>query len=340
MAVYTVLDRQDLQGIAADYGLGELVSGQGVPAGSVNTHYLLETSKGRFFLTIAEVKSRAELRAEIDLLLFLRRYRFPCPRPVPDKKGTLLRDVRRKSCCVCHYVDGASPEPPDLTLAQLRSVGKTLGDLHRIGKEYRHKNRMQNRFSFVRVAEIYANLRGRLPGGLKSVIRALDEEVEYQRRCQQQVKLPEGVIHGDLFADNLVFRGDRVAAVLDFEAACRGRFLFDLATAVNALCHDGREYVPSRFRALLSGYDMRHRLSAAEWDAFPNELRFSALRFTVTRLKDFLLNPVDSARRTQKDFREYFERLQVLRREREGGMHEMLMAMAARDDGPGCGKAP
>ncbi len=99
------------------------------------------------------------------------------------------------------------------------------------------------------------------------------------------------MIHGDLFADNLLFRGEKLTAVLDFEAACRGKFIFDIATAVNALCFVDGDYSLDRFRFLLHGYESVRTLSLAEWDAFPNELRYSSLRFTVTRLHDFFLNP-------------------------------------------------
>jgi len=120
--------------------------------------------------------------------------------------------------------------------------------------------------------------------------------------------------------------------VLDFDAACRGKFIFDLATAVNALCFVDSQYSLDRFRFLLHGYESVRTLSLAEWDAFPNELRYSSLRFTITRLHDFFLHPLDSDRRVHKDFREFFERLRILRREREGGMEALLMAMATGYD--------
>jgi len=122
--------------------------------------------------------------------------------------------------------------------------------------------------------------------------------------------------------------------VLDFEAACRGKFIFDIATAVNALCFVGGEYSLDRFRYLLTGYESVRTLSLAEWDAFPNELRFSSLRFTITRLHDFFLQQGhgEAVQRANKDFREFFDRLRVLRREREGGMEPLLMAMATGYD--------
>jgi homoserine kinase type II len=105
-----------------------------------------------------------------------------------------------------------------------------------------------------------------------------------------------------------------------------------MATAVNALCFVDSQYSLDRFRFLLHGYESVRTLSLAEWDAFPNELRYSSLRFTITRLHDFFLHPLDNNHRVHKDFREFFDRLRILRREREGGMEALLMAMATGYD--------
>jgi len=130
-----------------------------------------------------------------------------------------------------------------------------------------------------------------------------------------------------------MFKGDKVVAVLDFEAACRGKFIFDLATAVNALCFEGVQgYSLKKFEALLGGYEALRTLSLAEWDAFPNELRFAAFRFSAIRLRDFFLNPIDERQRINKDFQDFYDRLRILRREREGGMEALLMAMATGYD--------
>jgi homoserine kinase type II len=174
---------------------------------------------------------------------------------------------------------------------------------------------------------LYQEVKERLPGHFKQIVHTLDDEITYQQEYQDD-RLPKGLIHGDLFADNLLFRGEKVVGLLDFEAAGHGKFLFDLATAINALCYSEGYFVSERFDALLTGYQSQRPLSLPEWDAFPNELRFSALRFTITRLKDFFLHPMTIHTRVNKDFREFFERLQVLRRERSGGMDRLLLAMA------------
>jgi len=329
MAIYTVLDRKTLASLVADHGLGKLSKAAGVPAGSVNTHYLLETNKGKFFLKIDEVKSHLEAQQELDLLLFLRAQGFSCPQPLADRQGRHLHDYEGKAVSVYPYLAGRAFSEADLTPAHLEKAGQSLASLHFLGQGY--KQEIENRFSFERVIDLYQRVRVQLPPYFRHLTHILDDEVAHQQQYRED-RLPKGIIHGDLFADNLLFRGGKITGVLDFEAACQGKFIYDLATAVNALCYTNEHYLIERFEALLNGYQSIRTLSLAEWDAFPNELRFSALRFTVTRLKDFFLRPMDDGARVNKDFREFFERLQVLRRERVGGMDRLLMAMATGYD--------
>jgi homoserine kinase type II len=328
MAVYTALETADLTQLAQDCGFVRLIDSRGVPAGSVNTHYLLETPKGKLFVKVDEIKGESEVKREIDLLVFLRRHGFPCPEPIPDRKGRLFREIGGKCVSLYRYIDGHGLTPKH-ALAQVHNAGRALATLHTIGKAY--KKGIENRFNFERMADLYTDVRARLPAYFKNVIRTLDDEAGYLQHHLES-KLPKGVIHGDLFPDNLLFKGQKIVGVLDFEAAGRGKFIYDMATAVNALCYSAGSYQLQLFEAFVAGYESLRTLSLAEWDAFPNELRFSAFRFTVTRLKDFFLNPVDDERRVNKDFREPYNCLRVLRRERDGGMEGLLMAMATGYD--------
>lgn len=329
MAVYTLLERKFLLSMVENHGLGKLSRVTGVPAGSVNTHYLLETRKGKFFLKIDEVKNHSEARRELDVLLFLRAQGFACPHPLADRQGRYLHDYKGKMVSLYPQLAGRTFSEAQLTPALLEKVGHALASLHALGQGYKNEN--ENRFSFERVSELYQEAKEKLLPYFRHLVHTLDDEIAHQQEYREE-KLPKGIIHGDLFADNLLFRGGKVAGVLDFEAACYGKFIYDLATAVNALCYAEERYRIERFDALLKGYQSIRMLSLAEWDAFPNELRFSAFRFTVTRLKDFFLRPMDGRTRVNKDFREFFERLQVLRRERAGGMDRLLMAMATGYD--------
>jgi homoserine kinase type II len=329
MAVYTSLDHRTVANLVTTYGLGNLGKMTGIPVGSVNTHYLLETSKGKVILKIDEAKSLAEAERELSLLLFLRERDFRCPQPLVDRTGQYYHAYKGKPISLYALLSGKSFPEAQLTNIQLKHVGQTLATLHLFSPGYPKDE--DNRFSAARVLSLYQEVKDRLPGYLRHLTHMLDDEVIYQQQYQED-RLPKGIIHGDLFADNLLFRKDKVVGVLDFEAACYGKFIYDVATAVNALCYlDGR-YVIDRFDALITGYQSVRTLTLTEWDAFPNELRFSAFRFTITRLKDFFLRPMEARDRVSKDFREFFDRLQILRRERSGGMDRLLLAMATGYD--------
>jgi homoserine kinase type II len=286
MAIYTPLAKRDAIKIADEFALGELINVTGIRNGSVNTHYLLETKRGRFFAKIDEIKGELEVKQELDLLLYLKKQGFPCLQPIKSKSGRHYVELDGKILTISRYLEGAELTAEALNATHLTALGTALANLHLIGRGY--KKGIDNRFGFNRIVMTYREARRQLPAHLKHIIRVLD--------------------------------------------ACRGKLIYDLATAVNALCFVDARYRIDRFEALISGYESLRPLSLPEWDSFPNELRFSALRFTVTRIKDFFLRKIDENQRVYKDFKEFYERLLILRREKSGGMEDILLAMATGYD--------
>ena len=329
MAIYTTLTKKDITNVVDEFALGDLVAFSGVKDGSVNTHYLIETKRGRYFAKVDEVKSEVEVKQELDLLFHLRKQAFPCLQPLKSKTGRLYINAEGKCLTVSRYLEGVELPVKSLTNTHLTALGSTLANLHLIGRTY--KKGIDNRFGFSRIVAIYKDVRRQLPSHLKNIIRVLDDEFVYLENYLDN-NLPKGIIHGDLFPDNVKFKGGRLTGVMDFEAACRGKLIYDLATAVNALCFLDDRYRIERFEALITGYESLRPLSLPEWDSFPNELRFSALRFTVTRIKDFFLRKTDDTQRIYKDFKEFYDRLSILRREKSGGMEDILLAMATGYD--------
>lgn len=328
MAIYTPLTKKEIVKIVDEFALGDLSTFSGIRNGSVNTHYVIETKRGRYFAKIDEVKSELEVKQELDLLFHLRKQGFPCLQPLKSKTGRYYLEFDRKCLTVSRYIDGVELPAESLTANHLGLLGHALANLHLIGRSF--KKGIDNRFGFNKIAAIYREVRRQLPSHLKNIVRVLDDEFSYLENYLDN-NLPKGIIHGDLFSDNVKFKGNRLVGIMDFEAACRGKLIYDLATAVNALCFIDR-YRIDRFEALISGYESLRPLSLPEWDSFPNELRFSALRFTVTRIKDFYLRKTDDTQRIYKDFKEFYERLLILRREKSGGMEDILLAMATGYD--------
>lgn len=354
-------EREQIQALSDDYGFGRVASVVRAPdawarRGNHQSHLLVDAGRNRYVFRFDRSKGELEVKREVDLLLYLRKHEFPCPQPVPDRKSRHYRSVAGGCLTAFRYIEGRAPQVSELTIGQIENVGRTLAELHVIGKGY--KKGIDNRFTFERVAEVYLGMRGRLPSYFKKITRTLDEEAAYLANYLE-TKLPKGVINGDLFEENVLVKGDKLVAILGFDAACRGKFIFDLATAVNAVCFVDGRYDIKRFEALIGGYESLRTLSLAEWDAFPNELRFSALRFTVSRLQDVLAFPSaeqglaaiteervgnppsddERLRRLEEDraravkgFQEFFDRLSILRRERDGGMDALLLAMATGYD--------
>jgi homoserine kinase type II len=289
----------------------------------------LETGRGKFLVKVDEVKSEIEVKRELDLVLFLKKNGFPCRAPLADRRGRHCQDAEGKQLTVYRKIDGHELNPDSATGNQLENIGRVMADLHLITKAY--KKGIENRFSFDRVADMYTGVRGRLPTYLRKIVRTLDEELEYLSNYLE-MKLPKGTIHGDVRPEKILVKGEKVVGLLDFETAGRGKFILDLATSVNSLCFEDGRYELKRFESLISGYENLRTLSLAEWDAFPNELRFSAFRFTIARLNDFFVNPAEERQQINKDVQDFYERLLILRREREGGMESMLMAMATGYD--------
>lgn len=361
--MYDLLEKHEVTDLAEEYSLGKVTSVTSAPSawsrrGNHQTNLLLDASRGKVIVRFDEVKGELDVKREVDLLLYLRKHGFPCPQPLADRKGRHYREARGACVIVYKHIDGKQPNVENLSSVQIENIGRSLSDLHVLGKGY--KKGIDNRFSFERVADLYAEIRGQLPSYFKKITRTLDEEVEYLGSYLEG-KLPKGVINGDLFEENLLLKGEKLVGMLDFEAACRGKFIFDLATAVNAVCFAEGKYDLKRFESLIAGYESVRTLSLAEWDAFPNELRFSALRFTVTRLREVLALPdaelglaaiteergaalprpeerngngagSDERVRAARAFQDFFDRLSILRREREGGMEPMLLAMATGYD--------
>jgi homoserine kinase type II len=352
---------QELQDLSDDYGLGRVGAVVRAPdawsrRGNHQLNFVIDAGRSRYVFRFDRGKGELEVKREVDLLLYLRKHEFPCPQPLADRKSRHYRSVAGACLTAFKFIDGRAPNVAQLTLGQIENVGRALSELHVVGKGY--KKGIDNRFSFERVAELWSQMRGQLPHYFKKITRTLDEEADYLANYLE-TKLPKGVINGDLIEENVLVKGDKLVAMLGFDSACRGKFIFDLATAVNAVCFVDGRYDLKRFEALISGYESLRTLSLAEWDAFPNELRFSALRFTVTRLQEVLAFPSaeeglaaiteervvvsvtddERGRRLEEDraravkgFQEFFDRLSILRRERDGGMEPMLLAMATGYD--------
>ncbi len=329
MAAPLGVDKKSWANIIKEYKLGRVSEIEEVQAASATVQYKLESAGKKLVLRLEEERNANNLKCEMNVLVFLRKHHFPCPRPITTKDGDFLKLVNNKSACLFRKIAGKVVPLTEIANEQIFKIGQTVGQLHVLGQNY--DQFVVDRFSFELVRKTYKNLRVRIADHLKHILHVLDDEIAHQNEYREE-KLPNGVVHGNLVPQNFLFRGGKVVGVLNFDSICSGKFIGDLANMVNTFCYTGEHYQIDRFNSLLSGYQAERTLSLAEWDAFPNELRFSAFRLTMKQLENVFFRHLDEKRRINSDYLEYFDRLRILRRERSGGMDQMLLTMATGYD--------
>lgn len=309
MAVYTDVAAEDLVEFLRDYDLGSLLSLKGIAEGVENSNYFVMTETGPFVLTLYEKRvSAADLPFFLGLMDHLARRGAPCPIPIGDRRGAVLKELNGRPAAIVSFLKGVSPRRT--TAGHCGGVGRALADMHLKGDGFALGRR--NALSLEGWRELARGCRGRADGiepGLSDEVAAELAEIE----AAWPSGLPSGVIHADLFPDNVFFDGDRLSGLIDFYFACNDLLAYDVAICLNAWCFENvREFNVTKARALLDAYRRVRPFEAAEVEALPLLARGAALRFLLTRLFDWL-HPVDGAMVTPKDPREYLARMRFHR---------------------------
>lgn len=311
MGIRTELSRNELESVARDWGLGTLENFRGLPEGSVNTLYVLETGSGRFVLRLSEGRVREEIEFETALLSFLESVRFPAVRLVPRSGGEVFGVVRERFACVFRWAPGERGRSSTYTPERAMDSGRELARLHSLTDAFTKS--LPNRYAppVIRswVAELSEEGRdANRPDDpeLWEALPLLEREAEALTHLPQA---PLGVIHADWFLDNLHFVGDRLACVLDFEMACRGPHVLDLAIALHASSWRNGDFDPALVKALMAGYRSEREIGTDELEAFHAWARFAALRFTISRIRDFHRSELSDGELVKKDWRRFRDRL-------------------------------
>ena len=313
MAVYTDITDAELEAFLADFDLGQALSCKGIAEGVENSNFLVETTAGRFILTIYERRVREdELPYFLGLMQWLAQHDYPSAEPMPGRDGRLYRPIRGKPAALVEFLNGLSVRRP--TAAHCREAGAGMAWLHQAAAGF--AGRRVNDLGQAAWAPLFSRLGGAAEGlkpGLAAVVAA---DLETFARAWPS-GLPSGAIHADLFPDNVFFQGGQFAAAIDFYFACDDALAYDLAVALNAWCFepDGSFNV-TLARSLIAGYESRRPLSAAEREALPILAWGAAMRFFLTRLNDWGSTPPGALVRP-KDPLEYERKLAVHR----AGLH-------------------
>ncbi len=306
MAVYTQVDDYALNDFLAGYDVGEAISFKGIAEGVENSNYLLETTKGRYILTLYEKRANpADLPYFLNLMEHLAAGGLSSPLPVRDKEGQALQELAGRPACLITFLSGVSLNhiAPDHCAA----LGTTLAQMHAIGESF-SENRpnelsVQGWEGLARATKDEAD---KVYQGLADMI---SEEITFLKANWPQ-NLPTGTIHADLFPDNALFTGTSITGVIDFYFACTDLFAYDLAICINAWCFDEQHsFLPENAAKMVAAYQAAKGLTQEETDALPILCRGAAVRFLLTRLYDWL-NPVKGAVVRAKDPLDYLKRLQ------------------------------
>lgn len=280
MSVYTTITETQLQTFLQDYDLGELVEYQGITEGIENTNYFVTTDHGEYVLTLFEILTTKELPFYVELMAFLNEHNIPSAHPVSNRQHNYLGELKEKPAILMQRLHGQSVE--QATIGQCGAIGRVLGDLHLRGKTFHmsHENSRGNRWR----EEIASQLVPLLPQEDAGFL--MKELSEYAQLHINE--LPTGVIHADLFRDNVLFEGDQLTGLLDFYNACNDCLLYDLAITVNDWCLAGAGAMDFELaNALCNAYQQERPLTSSEQQAWPVMLRIAAMRFWLSRLWSF-----------------------------------------------------
>ncbi|WP_186396965.1 homoserine kinase [Stappia sp. TSB10GB4] len=305
MAVYTDVSDEDLEAFVALYDIGDTLALKGIAEGVENSNFLLHTTAGYFILTLYEKRvDPADLPFFLELMRHLAARGISCPQPVTARSGAMLGELAGRPAAIISFLDGMWVRRPKRM--HCAALGEALARFHLAGADF--SGRRRNTLS----VDSWRPLLGASLDQADTVVEGLGAELTAELdhlESRWPSGLPSGVIHADLFPDNVFFIGERLSGLIDFYFACTDAFAYDVAICLNAWCFEpDLSFNVTKARALLNGYRQVRDFTAAEFDALPLLARGSALRFLLTRLHDWLRVP-PGALVTPKDPREYLRKL-------------------------------
>ena len=309
MAVYTEVSDDDVRAFVAQYDIGEVASCKGIAEGVENSNFLLQTTRGTYILTLYEKRVRpADLPYFLGLMEHLAAHGIACPTPIHGRDGPALRTLCGRPAAIITFLQGMWPER--IRPEQCTALGEAVAALHIAGESFGMSRpndlsvagwRKLFDATEARADEVQAGLADELATELATL------EADWPR------DLPSGVIHADMFPDNVFFLGQRLSGIIDFYFACNDAFAYDLAILLNAWCFEADgSFNITKAQNLLRAYRRVRPFSAAELHSLPLLARGSALRFLLTRLYD-LLNHPEGALVKPKDPLEYLRKLRFHR---------------------------
>lgn len=280
MSVFTTLTLQEAQILLQDFSIGKITELKGIAAGITNTNYFVITDQARYVLTIFEQNKFDDLPYFVDLMTYLEEHSIPCPAPIKDKQGVDLRIIKDKPALLISCLKGQDTKEP--SVEQCAQVGRVLAQMHIAGQSFTRPSKNQRDTEWRN--NIVTKVMEKLSADDQSI---LAQALDFQDKLDLTA-LPKGVIHGDLFRDNVLFDGDTLGGFIDFYYACHDVLAYDVAIAVNDWCLTKTgDFDEPRLNAFMQAYTAVRPFSDAEKQVWQGLLCIAALRFWLSRLYDW-----------------------------------------------------
>ena len=309
MAVYTKFSKENINSILSNYAIGKLESFKGIQEGIENTNYYLLVNNKKYILTVYEKRVKEEdLPFFSELMMNLNKSGFSCPVPIINKNNISITEFNNKKLMIVSFIEGKAKEV--LSPDNCRSVGTEVAKMHKITKNFKIKR--NNDLSILSWRKIFNSVKDNCNKIHKDLpklieINLLDVEKNWPSG------LPEGIIHADLFNDNIFFKENKFSGVIDFYFSCNDFYAFEIAICFNALCFDGSQnnlsFNVTKAKNFIDGYNEIRKITDKEKKSIKVLSQGSALRFLLTRVFD-TLNTVEGAIVEVKDPMEYLKRLE------------------------------
>ena len=283
MAIYTKLSFKEVSNILKSYSLGNLKNLKGIKEGIEYTNYLLNTTNGKYILTIYEKRvNTKELPFFINLMSHLSSNKIICPKPISNNSGLYIFKIKNKYASISSFVEGKGMLSH--STAACKTIGKNIARLHLATKNIKisRKNNLSIN-SWVKLNNSIKNKANlKIPG-----IHLFINKILQKLKKNWPNNIPSGIIHADLFPDNIFFLKNKFSGFIDFYFACNDLLVYDLAICINAICFDKSNKLDNqKVSAILQGYSTIRKLKKIELEALPNLLIGAAIRFFLTRLHD------------------------------------------------------
>ena len=310
MAIYTKISRNDIISIEQKFNLGKIISFKGIKKGIENTNYLIRTKNNKYILTIFEKRvQKKDLPFFMSLMDKLNNHKINCPKPQKSKKGNYLVNIKNKPASIVSFVEGK--EKNKLKIKDCYEIGKNIAKLHIASKRIKlYRKNSMSLSSWPKLLNKIGNKCKKIVINLNNLMKTSLTDIK--KRWPR--KLSSGIIHGDLFIDNIFFKNNKFYGYIDFYFSSNDFLIYEIAICINALCFDkkNKKFIFNKIKSknLLKGYSSVRKLSKDEKKSLNVLCRGAALRYLLTRTYDYLNTP-KSAIIKIKNPREYIQKLKI-----------------------------